>query len=183
MPSFSAAADWWAWMLGFNCSVTFSIAAVTCGPCFGQVNCKLGLPSSFCQSFAERRCWPAPGTHLTQAVKAATRLSPVRNHPVSHSQTHPEGNRESPFTASFSLRSTRSLRCVFLSACSYAQLVRPACVLQHIPHQQCIQQVLLYYAVVFPCIGAVYITQQMSVRWWNALFLDWDHPLRLLFRI
>lgn len=27
-------------MQGFNCSVTFSIAAVTCGPCFGQVNCR-----------------------------------------------------------------------------------------------------------------------------------------------
>lgn len=86
------ASGWWAWMQGFNCLVTFSIATVTCGPWFGQVNCKLGLPSSFCQSCAERRRWPTPGRHL---VQTATRLSPARNHPFP-SQTHGEGNDESP---------------------------------------------------------------------------------------
>lgn len=113
--------------------------------------------------FLSELCRVSPLTRTGQtpraAVMTATRLSPVRNHPFP-SQTHGEGNDESPFTASLSLRSSRSLMCVFLSACSCAQRVAPACVPVTFLTSSAFSST--YCIAVFPCIGAVYITKNVS---------------------
>ncbi len=132
-------------LMGLNAGVQLFGHFLNSCPWFGQVNCMLGLPSSFCQSCAERRRWPTRGRHLVQAVMTATRLSPSKSS-VSQSDTWRRKRRIS-----------RSLLCVFLSACSCAQRVTPACVLITFLTSSAFSST--YCVAVFPCIGAVYITK------------------------